>query len=283
MCSEDTCRHVQEEFPLLFSGQITEDSKRNMIDHILHCLVCRTRFKQERALFGLAAATSQAGLLSNHPEIDQLDLYVSAPERLSGVDRTEISDHVKSCQLCREVADHIRILPSELSELVSSEDIPFISELDREFPATKKEKHQRRTVSLISANWLRGLAAAAVVVLVAVLLVPRGEEAAVIRARFPMPTRSLSSTQVFETTDRVSEFHGRVFVDPEEDHRYRIAIIDKSGDSTITVSDENPAVDQQGFARFEMPLPAGDYNLVLYDILDNDTIQTSYPFEIRLK
>ena len=253
--------------------------------HLDECPACRSAFAREQVLFTMAGSSSRSGAIDSHANSDLLDQYARDPGSLEPTQRRELESHLSECRHCREAVEKLAELPDKLEALVTDEEIPTVAALDRhvsgQIAATTKLTDLTRRI------WrpLTAFAAAAMIVFVAVTLVrhePSGPTAEV-EGLFPAMTRSLSERTVFETETEEFTFKGRVYVDPEESHTYSIHVVNRATDSLIYSVDQVTDFDNLGFARFELALRPGQYKLILYDIIEADSLQIVQPFDIQLK
>ncbi|MDH4033798.1 MAG: hypothetical protein OEV80_08365 [candidate division Zixibacteria bacterium] len=205
-------------------------------------------------------------------------------DSLETAQRSEFEAHLAECQLCREAVEKLAALPSDLSGLTSTDQLPLISESDG---LSLKTPSRSNITDLTKRVWrpFAAVAAAAVIVVVSMTLMTNDgtEPMARVEGTFPAVTRNVSTPTVFECNTESFTFAGRVYVDPEENHDYSILIRDVALDSLIFHVANLITFDSLGFATVELIMSPGLYELVLYDIVESDSITIPRPFEIRRK
>jgi predicted anti-sigma-YlaC factor YlaD len=285
MSQRDKCREYQEQFPMYFNNRLESHEAEKVKAHLDECPACRSVFAREQALFAMAGSDSQSGALDSHPDSNMLDRLARDPDSLEPTQRRELESHISECRLCRETVEKLAVLPGKLEALVTDEEIPTIAGLDRQI--SSQTATTTKLTDLTRRVWrpLTAFAAAAIVVFVAVTLVRHEPSAptAEVEGLFPAMTRSLGERTIFETDTEEFTFKGRVYVDPEESHTYSIHVVDRDTDSLILGVDQVTDFDNLGFARFEIALRPGQYQLILYDIIEADSLEIVRPFEIQLK
>ena len=253
--------------------------------HLDECPACRSAFAREQMLFAIAGSDSPSGALDSHIDSNILDRLARDPGSLDPTQRRELESHISECRLCREAVEKLAMLPDQLEALVTDEEIPTIAALHRQVSGLTATT--TKLTDLTRRVWrpLTAFAAAAIVVFVAVTLVRHEPSAptAEVEGLFPAMTRSLGERTVFEAETEEFMFKGRVYVDPEESHTYSIHVVDRATDSLIFGVDQVTDFDKLGFARFELALRPGQYQLILYDIIEADSLQIVQLFDIQLK
>ena len=283
MSDQNKCRQISELFPLFFMSELEQEENEAVRSHLQGCKVCRAAYARERVLFAVAGSDAAANM-DSHIDVDLLDAYTRDSDSISGSQLSELKTHLADCAICREVAEKLKTLPNELDDLVPADSIPLITELDRS-AGTNSE-----TVTITDLTrrlWkpMTAIAAAAVIIIVGVTMITHdgSEPSARLEGTFPAVTRTVSTPTVFETESESFTFVGRVYVDPEENHDYSLLIRDVDLDSLILHVAQLDTFDSLGFATLELIMSHGKYELVLYDIIETDTIEITQPFDIRLK
>ncbi len=282
MSDREKCREFAELFPLRFNGQLDESRVNAMSEHLGICSSCREEYLRERLLFAVASSES-AGTLDSHPEAELLDNFVRNSASIDTEQLQNLHNHIDNCAICRDTVDKLKNLPNDLEYLIPGTIIPFITELDQ---ISNQPERQDQTTDIRPRlrKPLTVLAAAAVVVIVAVTIFrsDRVQKTAVLEVSFPAVTRAAAPPTQFGTKNENFVFSGKIFIDPEESHQYRLAVRDATGDTVIYESGHEVDIDTTGFAHFELPLSPGSYELVIWDIEGTDSISISRPFEIKL-
>ncbi len=270
---------------MYFNDRLESHEAEKVKAHLDECPACRSAFAREQTLFAVAGGDSQSSALDSHVDSDLLDQYARDPGSLEPTQRRELESHISECRLCREAVEKLAMLPDQLEALVTNEEIPTIVALDRQ--VSGQTATTTKLTDLTRRVWrpLTVFAAAAIIVFVAVTLVRHEPSAptAEVEGLFPAMTRSLGERTVFEAETEEFTFKGRVYVDPEESHTYSIHVVDRATDSLIFGVDQVTDFDNLGFARFELALRPGQYQLILYDIIEADSLQIVQPFDIQLK
>lgn len=283
MNSRNKCQEIGELLPIFFKSGLKQDEAEAVRSHLESCPDCRDAYARERVLFTVASSDAAANL-DSHLDADLLDAYSRDLHTISGSQRSELETHLSDCAICREVVEKLKTLPSELDDLMPTGGIPLITELDRTVGTTSEDV---AITDLTRRLWrpLTAVAAAAVIIIVGVTMMTYdgSEPSARLEGTFPAVTRTVSTPTVFETESESFTFVGRVYVDPEENHDYRLQIRDVALDSLIFQVAPLVTFDSLGFATLELIMSPGTYELVLYDILDNDSLEITQPFEIHMK
>ena len=270
---------------MYFNDRLESHEAEKVKAHLDECPACRSAFTREQALFAVAGDSSRSGAIDSHANSDLLDQYAHNPDSLEPTQRRELESHISRCRLCRETVEKLAALPDQLEALVTDEEIPTIVALDRQ--VSGQTATTTKLTDLTRRVWrpLTAFAAAAIVVFVAVTLVRHepSKPTAEVEGLFPAMTRSLGERTVFEAETEEFTFKGRVYVDPEESHTYSIHVVDRATDSLIFGVDQATDFDKLGFARFELALRPGQYKLILYDIIEADSLEIVQPFDIQLK
>lgn len=284
MSDQNKCRQISELFPLYFKSELEQDQAETMRLHLQACDSCQAAYAREQIFFALAAGDSPTGGLDSHADADLLDKYARNRDSLGTEQRLELEAHLAGCQLCREAAEKLAALPADLSKLVPTEQLPFISELDKLSQATP---NRGNITNLTKRLWLpfTAIAAAAMVIIVGVTMMSSDgpEPSARVEGTFPAVIRSSSAPTVFATESESFTFVGRVYVDPEEGHEYSLLVRDVALDSLIFQKAQLVTFDKLGFATFEQTMSPGKYELILHDVVDTDSITIARLFDIRLK
>jgi len=279
----EKCSEFVELLPLYYTRQLEQELYDAMHRHLDTCSDCRTIFAKERNLYNVAES-KMSEHLDAHIDSVELDQYVRGASDLPAERRAEIEAHLSACLFCRETAEKLRCLPTNLDDLIEPISIPLITRLDA---ANSSSPAQTRITDLTSRSWkpMATLAAAAAIVIVAVTLF-RSEgpvPSAVIEGNFPPVTRSVTGPSVFETAVERFEFTGRIFVDPEESHTYSLNVRDmSSGEVLLESRGTDVTIDSSGFAAFSLAMTPGKYELVVWDIEGVDSISVVRTFEVRL-
>ena len=283
MNSQNNCQEICELLPLYFTSGLEETQMDAIRLHLGSCPDCRDAYARERILFAVASSDISADL-DSHPDADLLDIIARDPGTIETHQRSELEAHLADCKICREVTDKLKTLPNELADLVPSDQIPFITELDQ----TVGISSETTTITNLTRRiWkpLTAIAAAAAIVIVGLTMLTTDQSGPIARVEgtFPAVTRTASAPTVFETAFESFTFAGRVYIDPEENHEYSILIRDVALDSLIFLIAPLRTFDSLGFATVELIMAPGKYELVLYDVVDTDSLATTQAFDIRMK
>lgn len=283
MSDQNKCREIAELLPLYYSSGLEKGQMDSLRLHLEACPDCRDAYSKERVLFAIAGGETAAGL-ETHADADLLDNYARDRDAIESDQRSELEAHLAECQLCREAVEKLTALPANLSELITADQLPLISGLNRLSQVTPSRSN---ITDLTKRIWrpFTAIAAAAMVIIVGVTMMNYDESkpSARVEVTFPEVTRTVSAPIVIETESESFTFAGRVYVDPEENHDYSLLIRDVVLDSLIFHTAPLVTFDNLGFATLELIMSPGKYELILYDILQTDSIKITRPFEIRMK
>lgn len=283
MSDQNKCREIAELLPLYYNSGLEEGQMDSLRLHLEACPDCRKAYSKERVLFAIAGG-EQATALERHADADLLDIYTRDRDSIETDQRSELEAHLAECQLCREAVEKLAALPADLSELIPSGQLPLISDLNRR----SQETPSRSNITDITRRVWRpftAIAAAAVIIIVGLSMMTYDgpEQTARVEGTFPASTRAVPVPTVFETEFEIFTFAGRVYVDPEENHDYSLLIRDVVLDSIIFTVAQLVTFDSLGFATCELVMSPGTYELILYDILEADSLEIVRSFEIRMK
>ncbi len=285
MSLKERCRKTQEQLPLLLNGTLTEHAAAEVRRHVGTCPACRSAFEKESHLFRLALESGPHNPIQEHPEPDVLDGYARAPDRLSSPLRIEVEAHLAQCDICRSLIERLGVLPESLDDLAAPGEVPLISQLDGDVGSAAISRERT------NVTWLRfwrpaaAIAAAASVVVAAISLLQLDQETPIARveARFPAVVRANGPKLVFESASRSFLLDAVVYVGPEEHHTYSVRIHSAEENRPVYREDEVPEYDKDGFFRFVTPMEVGAYRLLIFDVVDNDTLVVRRPFEVVLQ
>ncbi len=279
MNADNNCKSIQERFPSLFGGRLTERQKAEIFDHIEACNECQKVYQEEYTMFAVASWQSSINPISEHPDAEQLNKFTNALQSIELTEREQLAKHIAACSICREVINKIQMLPRDMNQLVSGEKTPFISELHSEVGSFVLEGTK-------SARWLTarmlmvGIAVAAMLLLIVIWQSYR--TLPVVTAEFYETVRSIAQPQEFIIPREPSTLQGKVYIDPEENHTYSLVIRDLSTGAELLTMENYTDFDERGFAHFNVPVKQGNYQLVISDIDNFDTLQVVYPFAVIL-
>ncbi len=283
MSDQNKCRKIAELLPLYYNSGLEKRQMDSLRLHLEECPDCRDAYSKERVLFAIAGGEEASGL-ERHADADLLDTYTRDRDSIESDRRSELEAHLAECQLCKDAVEKLAALPADLSKLTPTSQLPLISELNLLAEETPRRSN---LTDLTRRLWrpLTAIAAAAVIIIVGVTMMTynRPEPSARVEVTFPAATRAVSTPIVFETETESFTFVGRVYVDPEENHVYSLQIRDVALDSLIFNVTQLVTFDRLGFATCELVMSPGTYELILYDILETDSIQITRLFDIRMK
>lgn len=283
MNDQNKCQEIAELLPLYYNSGLEKEQMDSLRSHLEACPDCRDAYSKERVLFAIAGSEATAGL-ERHADADMLDNYARDRAAIESDQRLELEAHLAKCQLCQEAVEKLAALPADLSELIPADQLPLVSELNRLSQVTPSRSN---ITDLTKRIWrpMTAVAAAAAIIIVGVTMMTYdgSEPSAKLEVTFPAVTRTVSTPTVFETESESFTFIGRVYVDPEENHDYSLLIRNVALDSLIFHTAPLVTFDNLGFATLELVMSPGKYELILYDILQTDSIKITRPFEIRMK
>jgi len=275
----DNCHDIQESLPHYLTGQLREEANAALGAHVADCAECRAVMIAQLPLFELAAAGSESTLLDEHPSGEDLDRFCFDSDQLSAPDHESIKQHVESCQVCGPTVAVLRELPRSANQIASAEETPEMNRFDAEDDARVTDIRPN------GSGWLRTtavLAAAAMVafVIISRVLWPPEPPVATVEVVFSEALRGDSSPLLVESAGPVVRMQAIVFVDPEPGHTYRLLVNDAQTEQTAWSRDSLTQFDNLGFYHFEAMLDTGTYDLLVEDILGNDTVVIATPFKV---
>lgn len=283
MNDQNKCQEIAELLPLYYNSGLEKGQMDSLRLHLEACPDCRDAYSRERVLFAIAGSEATAGL-ERHADADLLDVYTRDRDSIESDQRSELEAHLAECPLCREAVEKLAALPADLSELITADQLPLISRLNRLSQVTPNRSN---ITDITRRAWrpFAAIAAAAVIIIVGLTMMTYDgpEQSARVEGTFPASTRTVPAPTVFETAFEIFTFTGRVYVDPEENHDYSLLIRDVVLDSIIFNVAQLVTFDSLGFATCELVMSPGEYELILYDILQTDSLKTARLFEIRMK
>jgi hypothetical protein len=278
------CEYYQELIPLWFNDSLSEPKLASLQTHLHECRGCSRRLATERRLFA-EAKTSGDELLPDDVDSSLLDRYVFEPDSLSEREQTAIEEGIRQSPILADVLNRLRSLPPTLDELVPPEERQKLDRMDADRASrTGAGADPESIVDRRSRTWIGWLAAAAAVILVGVVVVRLwlGDRPTA-RLDVTLPAAVRGGQEISFTTP-ASPFvlDARMYIGPEEGHRYNIELLPIRNDSVLLRLEDYQAFDQAGFADFSVPLDTGRYRVRIYDIYGGDTLLVTRPFEVRL-
>lgn len=142
------CTEVDDLIPLLAADLLDSKVRAEMEEHLSQCASCRERFDFDLALFQVAKEVDRTVLSREHPTVDRLVTLVSAPDELSDLEKTQISDHVEHCSSCAVEISRLRLLPDNIDALMEEVSLTTIESIDANLKQIKQAFDSAHVITL---------------------------------------------------------------------------------------------------------------------------------------